>query len=318
MMKVSVIIPVYNASLYLRKCLDSVINQTYSNLEIILVDDGSLDNSYRIMEEYKSKDKRFKIYHKENSGVAKTRNFGLSKATGDYISFVDSDDYVELDYIEYLVSIIGNNDLAICGHKKFVNDKETFLFKEEILNLNQEEAYKYLLDLDNNFTLSVWAKLYKKELLKDISFPDCMIFEDIEVVDKVLEKTNRIIYSTIPKYNYVIRYGSLSFSDYQEDDKNRNIYTKKMVDKIIKKYPSLKNAAIIFYISSLIATCNKMLFVNKKDKLLDDATLYIKKNMKVVLFSKIKFMKKIQILLFCYNKRWYKKIYKKIKKDDVL
>lgn len=117
--KISIVIPVYNASKYLSKCLDSVINQSYSNIEIVLVDDGSRDNSGNICDEYSNKDKRIKVIHKENGGVSYTRNTGIKKATGDYITFVDSDDLVHSDYVRKLVENVDSDTLSVCQIENF-------------------------------------------------------------------------------------------------------------------------------------------------------------------------------------------------------
>lgn len=131
--KVSIIVPVYNVEKYLKRCVDSIIEQSYKNLEIILVDDGSKDNSFSICKEYESKDSRVRIFHKENEGLGLTRNYGIEKSTGEYITFVDSDDYLTLDAVETMVekAAVTNADVVVAN--MFYKDKEMKVMIEERL-----------------------------------------------------------------------------------------------------------------------------------------------------------------------------------------
>ena len=124
--KVSIIVPVYNVEKYLKRCVDSLIEQSYKNLEIILVDDGSKDNSFSICKEYESKDSRVRIFHKENEGLGLTRNYGIEKSTGEYITFVDSDDYLTLDAVETMVekAAVTNADVVVAN--MFYKDKGNY------------------------------------------------------------------------------------------------------------------------------------------------------------------------------------------------
>ncbi|MBQ8472704.1 MAG: glycosyltransferase family 2 protein [Bacilli bacterium] len=318
-MKISIIVPIYNSSKYLRKCLDSIINQTYKNLEIILIDDNSSDNSYDICLEYRKNDNRIKLIKtKVNKGVSVTRNIGIKNVTSNYLTFVDSDDYVDLDYVETLYNLIqeGDYDVSIVGYKKIINNQEYFLFKEEKLILNREEAFKFLFK-DNNFTTGVVCKLYKKELFDNIKFPKNKIYEDIEVVGKILLNVNKVIYHSVSKYNYVIRYGSLSFSSYTDRELTRIKHSKELIDRVINLYPNLKKYANIFYLNNLIAVCNKQLFINiYKSDIIKLTKKVIKDNIISILTSNISFIKKIQILLFLMNVKLYKLIYRLFKKEE--
>lgn len=183
MIKVSIIIPVYNAYEKVKRCIESVINQTYKNIEIILIDDGSFDDSFSILEDYANKYSFIKAIRKENEGVAITRNKGITIATGDYIMFVDNDDYIDCDYVLTHVNYVMNKDLDIVlsGYKR-VNDKKT-LFK---CKLKDTYWSRYIV-------MAPWAKLYKKDFLikNNISFLDYPIGEDVYF--------NLISYSYKPK-----------------------------------------------------------------------------------------------------------------------
>lgn len=152
--KISIIIPVYNASKFIDKCLNSIIHQRYSNIEVILVNDGSIDNSLEILRKYEKKYDYIHVYSWENHGAAASRNYGIEKSTGDYILFVDSDDWVERDYVLKLVNNIGSNDFIVSGYQRF-NDNE--LICKKIPSLYIWSAYKYN---------SSCGKLYRRDFLE--------------------------------------------------------------------------------------------------------------------------------------------------------
>lgn len=209
-LKISVIIPVYKVEPYIRKCLDSVVNQTYQNLEIILVDDGSPDICGAICDQYAATDNRIKVIHKKNGGLASARNAGLSVASGDYIGWVDSDDWVELTMFEKLAKKANaeNADVVCCGrYKEFPNRRIVQTWDHE-QRLTRENAIDLLLK-DNILQNYVWDKLWKRSLYFGIIFPEGRNFEDISVVYKLFEKAERIF--TIPDvlYHYLQRGDSI-------------------------------------------------------------------------------------------------------------
>ena len=319
---ISIIIPVYNVEKYLRKCLDSVINQSYNNLEIIIINDNSTDNSLNILLEYKKLDSRIKVINLEkNKGVSYSRNIGIDNSNGEYITFIDSDDYVEIDYIETLYNLIKENnyDISIVGFTKIINDKKYCLSNNKKYKLNQENLIRMLLDSNNDLEMTVWGKLYKKEIFFNIRFKEGKIFEDIDVISKIFFNINSANYLSISKYNYIVKYGSLAYNKYSDKEKDRINFSYEFINKVIDKYPNLEFKSILFYINNLIAVSNKQIFdkiynsdiINKTKKV-------IKNNYFKILFSNISFIKKIQYSLFIFNIKLYEKIYIKIKKDNVL
>jgi len=181
---ISIIIPVYNVEKYLERCVKSVINQTYKNLEIILVDDGAKDNSGKMCDELSKLDSRIKVIHKENGGLSDARNFGLKIATGDYIGFVDSDDYIADDMYETLYHTIKNNnaDISIVSFYEMYKEKVIGVRDSGNLEiLSKQEAMKELL-IDTKIQSYAWNKLFKKELFNDLKFPTGKNFEDIELL----------------------------------------------------------------------------------------------------------------------------------------
>ena len=212
---ISVIIPIYMVEKYLNKCIDSVINQTYKNLEIILVNDGSKDNCKKICEEYAKKDSRIKIINKSNGGLSDARNKGLEVSNGKYIGFVDSDDYISKDMYKNLYENIikYDADIAICEYIEVNENGENIKENKKIIEngvkiYSREEAMYKLLE-DNEITNHVWNKLYKSSLFKDIEFPKGLKFEDIAVMYKLIDKANRVVHISEILYFYVQRDGSI-------------------------------------------------------------------------------------------------------------
>lgn len=207
-MKISVIIPVYNSSTYLRKCLDSVVNQTLKDIEIIVINDGSTDDSKNIIEEYLCKYKNIIFIDQENKGIGKTRNIGIKKATGEYITFVDSDDYIKENMLEeyYKYAKKHNFDLVIGSYIKKINNKEIIFennkFKTE--NVKTTPQILYLIEY------GPWAKLYKREMLinNNIYFDEKRKYEDMPFVSKALLKSKLIGQITEPYYYYIIHNNS--------------------------------------------------------------------------------------------------------------
>ncbi len=197
---ISVIVPVYNVEDYLRECLDSIISQTYTNLEIILVDDGSPDGSGTICDEYAKKDSRIKVIHQQNSGVSVARNTGLKAVTGDYIGFVDSDDYIEPNMYEELHRCLIENDadMSVCGIKQFGAKTKSDFYGNKCLN---KSAFLKKL-LDETVPSYLWNKLYKKHLFSGIVFPANLVYEDLRVLHIVTDKASTIGFTDKTFYNY--------------------------------------------------------------------------------------------------------------------
>ncbi len=207
-MKISVIIPVYNSSTYLRKCLDSVVNQTLKDIEIIVINDGSTDDSKNIIGEYTVKYKNIIFIDQENKGIGKTRNIGIKKATGEYITFVDSDDYIKENMLEeyYKYAKKHNFDLVIGSYIKKINNKEIIFENNKFKtgNVKTTPQILYLIEY------GPWAKLYKREMLinNNIYFDEKRKYEDMPFVSKALLKSKLIGQITEPYYYYIIHNNS--------------------------------------------------------------------------------------------------------------
>lgn len=208
---ISIIVPVYKTEPYLRKCLNSIVRQTYENLEIIIVDDGSPDNCGKICDEYAALDSRIKVIHQRNGGLSAARNTGLKIASGAYIGFTDSDDWIDADMFETLYNGAQEHgaDISICGFYSVRNNKYEEVKEEHTVLYGREDAMHHLI-LDQAFTNQIWNKLFKRELFEGIYFPDGRTFEDIGTTYKLVEKADRIVFLNSCKYYYLRRKDGLA------------------------------------------------------------------------------------------------------------
>lgn len=214
---ISVIVPIYNMEKYIRKCVDSVINQTYKNCEIILVDDGSTDNCPEICEEYAQKDDRVVVIHKKNGGLSSARNAGLEVCKGEYIAFVDSDDFIEPNYLEYMYkkSKEQNADIVICGIN-WIDEKNNCIkskeFRIENAVLKDDNVFSCFYQRYNGAIIPAWNKLYKKNIFADVRFVQGKINEDIFVCIGALNNAKVVVTVEEKLYNYLQRNNSISNS----------------------------------------------------------------------------------------------------------
>ncbi len=208
---ISIIVPVYNVQEYLKNCINSILNQSYKNIEIILVDDGSTDESSSICDLYVKKDNRIKVIHKENGGLSDARNMGIKSARGKYITFVDSDDYLDENYVKVLYILIteNNSDIACSRMKKTDSLNDKIINKNEKINIyNSIDAIKEIL-YQRNIDNSAPSKLFKKDLFENILFPVGYAFEDLDTMYKLFLQANKIVSTTNNYYLYYQRQGSI-------------------------------------------------------------------------------------------------------------
>lgn len=240
---ISVIVPVYNVEKYINRCIDSIIAQTYRDLEIILVDDSSTDNSGSICDEYAQLDNRIKVIHKENGGVSACRNAGVEHATGEYISFVDSDDYIEKDMMELLISTIGNCDMATCGaYNDYVNSSVP-QYNGEDLSFETDNKTAFRLILEGNLVpAALWNKLIKSSIAKNLSFPTGIIYEDIFYTNALMQTIKSARINTAPKYHYFHREQSLTTKEFDNDVLDI-IHGYSETEKISLSMPEIKESA---------------------------------------------------------------------------
>lgn len=210
---ISVIVPCYNVEKYLPRCINSIINQTYNNIEILLVDDGSPDQCGEICEKYAKKDKRIKVIHKNNGGLSDARNVAIDVSTGDYILFIDSDDYVSTNHIEHLYNIIitSQADMAIEWGQTFYEGAipiiDTLDGKKEVI-LNPNEALANMF-YQKDFDTNAWAKLYKRILFEGIRYPKGWLYEDLPTTYRLIQRCKKVVFSDYKSYYYLLRSNSI-------------------------------------------------------------------------------------------------------------
>ena len=233
-MKVSVIVPVYNTEKYLRKCLDSLVNQDFSDYEIVIVNDGSTDNSESIIKEYVSKYDFIKSFTKENGGLSSARNYGIDKASGNYLAFVDSDDYVESNYLKELYESITKNksDIAVCEFSYVYSDGNVIRSYSN-LNYTDDSLKKYLLTPP-----MAPIRLFKKELFEKIKFKEGIYYEDLELCPKLIKFAKKVSFVDLSLYNYLMRNSSIMHQK-EFNKKLYDIYTvlDSNYDYLYKDYP---------------------------------------------------------------------------------
>lgn len=274
--KISIIVPVYNVEKYLKKCVSSIINQTYKNLEIILIDDGSTDNSGKICDELAQKDERIIVIHKENEGVSATKNLGMQISTGEYVGFIDSDDYIANDYIADLYNnmIETDSDVSIVGYN-VVNEADMIMSSsvenngfqaDEIVVYEEENIIKELLKQKTikNFV----CKIYKKSVLCD--FEIGVTYEDIVFSLKVLKKAKRVVYINKNSYNYLKRTDSITATI---SEKNLMDFANAILARyeiVRKEYEELSMYNIYAFLESTLALSLKYIITERKFEKVND------------------------------------------------
>lgn len=249
---ISIIVPVYNVEQYLGRCVDSLIGQTYKNIEIILVDDGAKDRSGQICDEYALKDERIIVIHKENGGLSDARNAGIKVAKGAFIGFVDSDDYVAPCMYEELIACLTetDSDIAMCRYIRFKGDRctECLTSPDECVEMNTLQALENIYSDDGEVYTVAWNKLYKREVIADIRYPVKRINEDEFTTYKYIANAKKIVFTQKVLYFYFYNGNSITAKDnylYSQDIYNaldeRIIYLKQrgfgqLEGKIQKQY----------------------------------------------------------------------------------
>ena len=295
---ISVIINVYNGQNFIKKCLDSVINQTYKNLEILIINDGSTDNTLKICEGYN--DSRIKIITTKNLGLAMSRNVGIENANGDYLYFVDVDDLIELDTIEYLYNLCKKYNCLISTCKSMDIYNYDFEVKQENEKISIVSCNEFLKDvlLSKNKAVCSWNKLIKRELYDNLSFEN-RIINDMAFTHKLIMRTDKIVCSNQIKYYYLKHSASICAKKASTERliDIYNVYVERY-NYVKEKYPKMKenNAALLKTIVKLYLKNNKELekYLNEKNaiKIFKEAF-----SLKVFLCN-IGFREKIKILLF--------------------
>lgn len=260
---ISVIVPVYNVEKYIKRCVESILNQTLEQIELILIDDGSVDNSGKICDEFQEKDNRVSVIHQKNQGVSIARNNGLDIATGKYIAFIDADDFIDARMFQTMFETAEkeNSDLAICG-SDYVdvdgNIKETYLEKEREI-LTREEIFQRYFDMPPSIRKAVWNKIFRRDLLQNLKFsPGIKMAEDAEFLFEYIKKIEKAVLIHKPLYKNCERPGSATRGGLtaQEMLPALEIY-KNNFQYIAQNYPHLICHAQAYYLDECALTYSR-------------------------------------------------------------
>lgn len=281
---ISIIIPVYNVEKYLDKCVESVVNQTYRNLEIILVDDGSPDNCPKMCDEWAANDSRIKVIHLENTGVANARNTALRMAAGDYVGFVDGDDYVEPDMYQQLVELAMkyNSDITFCSYQ--INDEDRG--EAGCSEIPKDAVMKNVLMGEYEYGV-LWNKLYKSSVVKDLEMPPLKCSEDLPYNYFAMKNADKFVKTELKLYHYYQNEASTMHSSFSRSKYDAVKARKIMINDVTSAF---KPYAVYDLVLSLYVFLNLSLITNQCDDMLGDVRKeildYKKDIMKSDLFTK--------------------------------
>lgn len=315
MPKLSIIVPIFNAEIYLERCIKSILNQSFKDLELILINDGSTDNSLSICYKYKNLDKRIVVIDKENEGVSVARNYGLKIANGQYIGFVDSDDYIEFDMYEKLYKNLKkyNGDLIKCNYKECIDgheieNKETSIIsiysKEESFKNYINEPYKY----NKHFKSVMWDGLYKRSLFNQLQFPEGYIYEEGYILPKIFLRCKKLIHLDESLYIYVKNNNSITSRGWSDKKLKSLDDWKKMHFLIKEELPECGKLAAIKWIRKYMIwyyyIYNKD-YVDKNNYYKKYIELELKKNIRYFISLGIDKKYIIQLKIFNFNPKIY-------------
>lgn len=311
---ISIIVPVYNVEEFLEKCIDSILNQTFKNFELILINDGSTDNSGNICEKYSKKDDRIIVIHKKNGGVSSARNVGLDLAQGEYIGFVDSDDFIEEDMYELLYTLITETkkDIANVGINFIYENIKVESSKYDKKIFNKYEAMENLLKY-KFYGDYIWTNLFKADLIKKFKFKN-VYYEDIDLMYQLIDKSNGIVTIGKQKYNYLQRENSITKSKKLKLLEDKFLVCSKRGEFLKSYYPIIyqkieknfrKNLIDIFFVYLKIKLLNNKKI--QKCQVLKTLNKYFYDNIKT---KEISLSIKIQLILLKFFSNLYIKLFK--------
>lgn len=276
--KISVVLPIYNVEKYLETCVKAMTGQTYQNLEIILVDDGSPDGCPALCDELAKTDERIRVLHKENGGLSDARNAGTQIATGEYITFVDSDDVVTETYVEYLYSLVEKYgcDMSLCTHTVVFEDGKKIPYGDGTDEmLDAKECLRRMLYHDVIDT-SAWAKLYRTDMAREILYPKGKLFEDIGTTYRFFLASGKIACGYQSQYFYMQRQNSIVSGKFNPHKLDLLEMTDKMAEDVEKVYPDLAQAILRRRVYARFSTLNQMLDADGYRKERDEIISFIK------------------------------------------
>lgn len=310
---ISVIIPVYNVAEFVNDCVVSVINQTYMDLEIILVDDGSTDMSGKICDDLAAKDGRIVVYHKENGGLSDARNYGLDRYHGEYVTFIDSDDLIPHDYIEYLYKLVISDEKAevsIVGTMSFIKNipNETHANSTEKNVMTAEQAINRMA-LQNGFGHEACGKLFKRDVWKECRFPK-VLYEDYAIIFYIIAQITSCVYGAGTKYYYRKRPGSIMKTGFQPKQLVLLDIADKVTEWVIGQYPDTREGMtirkIVTYCKVLKNAMDARIDVSDEERIIRE----IKRVAPAFLrYNQARIIDKIKVATLCISKRLFYYVY---------
>lgn len=317
---ISVIVPVYNVERCIGKCIESIRGQTYQELEIILVDDGSTDSSGRICDQYAEKDARIKVLHKQNEGLSDARNSGLEICAGKYVGFIDGDDWIAEDMYEFLYNTLNEHqaDVAVCGH--FMESDEDGVYGAEgddgeVRVYNTREAVKAVVE-DRLIHSYAWDKLYKRETFEGIRYPSGRYVQDIFTTYRVFMNAERVVCANVAKYYYYQRKNSIQRTRGEKLNWDQFSVYLERIHVLEKDYPELREFLIVSLLKFSVGAYNCLLLQDnlsqeqlEHKRVIQSAILQYGKEL-----WKLPGYVELKIRLFFLRRKCYPGIYKRVKK----
>ena len=312
---ISVIVPAYNVEKFIGKCIDSILRQSFKDFEVLLIDDGAKDSTPEICDACAKKDSRIKVYHKENGGLSDARNYGIDRMQGKYVTFIDSDDYVNSGYFEYLYGLITQEEdiqIAICGKKSVREDENASPDPETFHEIITGERAVQKMLCGHGSGHSAWGKLYSANLWKTVRYPKGKIYEDYATTYRVMALVDKAAWGNAAMYFYVQHIESIMHQKCSRRSLSLVDIADEETEFIVKKWPALKQEALARKVTSELKCLQNIL--NAKNEEFDDYKQKIVEDVRrhkgeLLASKKVALKTKIKIIALLLGERTFGFIY---------
>ena len=312
---ISVIVPAYNVEKFIGKCIDSILRQSFKDFEVLLIDDGAKDSTPEICDACAKKDSRIKVYHKENGGLSDARNYGIDRMQGKYVTLIDSDDYVDSGYFEYLYGLITQEEdiqIAICGKKSVREDENASPDPETFHEIITGERAVQKMLCGHGSGHSAWGKLYSADLWKTVRYPKGKIYEDYATTYRVMALVDKAAWGNAAMYFYVQHIESIMHQKCSRRSLSLVDIADEETEFIVKKWPALKQEALARKVTSELKCLQNIL--NAKNEEFDDYKQKIVEDVRrhkgeLLASKKVALKTKIKIIALLLGERTFGFIY---------
>lgn len=312
---ISVIVPAYNVEKFIGKCIDSILRQSFKDFEVLLIDDGAKDSTPEICDACAKKDSRIKVYHKENGGLSDARNYGIDRMQGKYVTFIDSDDYVDSGYFEYLYGLITQEEdiqIAICGKKSVREDENASPDPETFHEIITGERAVQKMLCGHGSGHSAWGKLYSADLWKTVRYPKGKIYEDYATTYRLMALVDKAAWGNAAMYFYVQHIESIMHQKCSRRSLSLVDIADEETEFIVKKWPALKQEALARKVTSELKCLQNIL--NAKNEEFDDYKQKIVEDVRrhkgeLLASKKVALKTKIKIIALLLGERTFGFIY---------